>query len=148
MTRAFLTPQSTALLVFSLLPVLLLGVLAALPSLRDFRVLTGHDFLPIEMPYNAATVPDAPDHVFEGKIDYLPFQPSTFRIKADNCLRALAVNDIDIPLKDNYTGALCDFANGIVIDLKPYLRRGTNKVRAVTWDDQIGRYTFSIEVAF
>ncbi|MFA6039444.1 MAG: glycosyltransferase family 39 protein [Candidatus Peribacteraceae bacterium] len=51
------------------------------------------------------------------------FHPALYRVKADDCLQDLFINDVRVPRERT---DFCDYSKGRILNLAPYLRRGEN----------------------
>lgn len=152
MLTRYVTPSTVSLFFLLLLITSVLINSTLTPKIYDFKVSSADGTSvppsPVNLPYAASSVENLHDYKFEGKIDYLPFQVTRFRLTADNCIRGLKVNGRDIPLEGNYSGDLCKYDTGAIFDLKSYLRAGVNNVEVITWDDAmaIGSYSFNLQL--
>lgn len=152
MLTRYVAPSTVSLFFLLLLISSVLINSTLTPKIYDFKFSsvdgTSVPLTPISLPHRTRSTENVHDYKFEGKIDYLPFQTTRFRISADNCVRGLKVNGKDVPLEGNYTGDLCKYDTGAIFDLKDYLRAGANNIEVVTWDDAmaIGNYSFNLQL--
>jgi hypothetical protein len=65
-------------------------------------------------------------YVLTGNFSYGLFSQHIVHIVPDNCIKSFQINGIRVNLQAIITGNLCDSTNGFDIDLKSYLRDGTN----------------------
>lgn len=145
-----LTPKTVSLLILAVLLVAILMNTMMVPKLYDFKISFWDDdpatAKTISLPHGGSANAEKRVYRVEGKLDFKPFQRGRFKIVPDNCVQELKINDRNVPL-DQYGRGTCDYVNGFVIDLRPYLRSGTNNILMRLSDDGIGSYGLNMEPA-
>jgi len=144
------TPKTVSLLILAVLLVAILMNTLMVPKLYDFKIGFWDDdpstMKSISLPHGGTASADKKIYRVEGKLDFKPFQRGRFKIVPDNCVESLKINDREVAL-DQYGRGTCDYINGFVIDLRPFLRGGTNQIFIRLTDDGIGSYGLNMEPA-
>lgn len=68
---------------------------------------------------------------FRFPITYANGQPTAFLLVPDDCLRAFEINGQAVKLSDAQKSKECNWSEGIVFDLKQYLKDGKNDVHII-----------------
>jgi hypothetical protein len=84
--------------------------------------------LPIQVPFTDTSRPGAAEYQIDAILHVGLLTPGVFRLSADDCLVALSVNGETVPVGRLSKQALCDWQNGVEVDLRPYMHRGDNEV--------------------
>ena len=101
----------------------------------------------IRLPY-INVGPKAYRYNFTGSFDFPSKTSPIFQITADDCLLQLSINDQAVNLEDKFSGSVCDYNNGIGIDLSSYLIVGKNIFQAKISNKNGGAYGLKIQYKY
>jgi len=77
--------------------------------------------------YYLEPIANTVDYSMTANLNYLPFSQTNINIDPDDCLIALKVNNQDV-LNSKMNQPICGSERGYDLDLKPYLKIGSNQV--------------------
>ncbi len=98
----------------------------------------------VTLPYSHESIP-TDQFTFTTHVKIMPFSSKNIRIKADDYLYSLTVDDMPVPLNQISESQRWDYNNGFTVNLGHYLTNGENKMEFIISDKNKGRYGLTVE---